>query len=366
MSKVLIVFNHPAPYKVRLFNELTKEVDLTVIFERDNASDRNKCFYEEKEYRFKSIKIKGLKIGKENFISSGIVKHLKNNKYDLIIMNGYSQFAEMKAINYLIRHKIPYVLYINGGIIKRKERKIRRNLKTKFISNASYFMSPDKNSNEFLKYYGADENVIFNYPYSTLYKKEILPTPLSKDEKLLLRKQHTINEEKVFVSCGQLIKRKNYLELVKCWKDFDQKYGLYIAGEGPQRKIIQKYIDDNKMHNVHLVGYMKHFDLFNFYHMCDGFVFPSSEDIYGHVINEAMSQGLPVISTPNVNASKNLIKDGYNGYIVNSILSDDFKNAVASIAGSNLGQNAINTAYENTIELMVKSHVDIFERILKK
>ena len=30
--KILIVFNHPAPYKVRGFNELAKYVDLDVIF----------------------------------------------------------------------------------------------------------------------------------------------------------------------------------------------------------------------------------------------------------------------------------------------------------------------------------------------
>ena len=58
------------------------------------------------------------------------------------------------------------------------------------------------------------------------------------------------------------------------------------------------------------------------------FVFSSNEDIYGHVINEALSQGLPVISTPNVNASQHLIKDGINGYIVNNIDSDDFRQKI--------------------------------------
>ena len=140
MDKVLIVFNHPAPYKVKLFNELAKHIDLTVIFERDKASDRNKSFYDEKEYNFKTVKIGGLKVGKENIISSGVKKHLKNNKYDLIIMNGYSQFAEMRAINYLIKKDIPYTLYINGGIIKEKESSFRRNLKKKYIGNILLYL----------------------------------------------------------------------------------------------------------------------------------------------------------------------------------------------------------------------------------
>ena len=36
--RVLIIFNHPAPYKVSVFNELAKYVDLTVLFERNILS----------------------------------------------------------------------------------------------------------------------------------------------------------------------------------------------------------------------------------------------------------------------------------------------------------------------------------------
>lgn len=364
MSKVLIVFNHPAPYKVKLFNELSKYIDLTVIFERDSASDRNKTFYSETEYKFKTVKISGLKIGRENRLSNGVLKHIKNNSYDLIIMNGYSMFPEMKALNYLIKHSIPYTLYINGGIAKEKENPIKRNLKKKYISNAKYYFSPDESSNKYLEFYGADKSKIYTYPYSTIYANEVLPLPYDQQAKNEMRLSASILEEKVFVSCGQLIKRKNYFELIKRWKDFDAKYGLYIIGDGKQKNELQKYIDDNKIKNVHLLGYMNRKDMFSFYHLSDCFIFPSDEDIYGHVINEAMSQGLPVISTPNVNASKKLIKDGYNGYIIKSIESKDLEQSIHNVLVSNLAKNAIETAYQNTIEKMVEAHLEILKRIL--
>lgn len=365
MHKVLIVFNHPAPYKVKLFNELSKYVDLTVIFERDSASDRNESFYEEKEYNFKTAKIKGLKIGKENIISKGIVKHLKHNKYDLIIMNGYSQFAEMKAISYLIKHNIPYSLYINGGLIKTKESAFRRNLKRKYISHASSYFSPDENSNEYLTYYGADKSKIYNYPYSTIYKHEVLPNKYDLEAKLEMRHNASVHEEKVFVSCGQLIKRKNYFELIKKWREVNSNYGLYIIGDGKQKKALQSYIDENRISNVHLIGYLKRRDLFNFYQLSDAFVFPSDEDIYGHVINEAMSQGLPVISTPNVNASKKLIKNGNNGHIISSLENNELLDAIDNVVKNDMSKNAISTAYENTIEKMVEAHLEILKGIIE-
>ena len=128
MKKVLIVFNHPAPYKVRLFNELSKFFELHVIFERDSASDRNKDFYFEENFNFIEHKIKALKLGRENLLSSGVKNHIRDNQYDLIIMNGYSQFSEMKAISYMKKKNIPYVLYINGGKIK-KESFIKKAIK---------------------------------------------------------------------------------------------------------------------------------------------------------------------------------------------------------------------------------------------
>lgn len=366
MSKVLIVFNHPAPYKVKLFNELAKHIDLTVIFERNKASDRNASFYEENRYAFNTVKIHGINVGRENIISKGIVKHLKHNSYDLVIMNGYSQFAEMKAIKYLIKHQKPYTLYINGGIIRKKESAYRRYLKKKYISHAENYLSPDENSNNYLVFYGADKSKIYNYPYSTIYANEIIPNLFDKETKFELRQEANIREEKVFVSCGQLIKRKNYFELIKNWSAINPNYGLFIIGDGKQRAFLERYVKENKIHNVHLLGYLKRKELFDFYHLADAFIFPSDEDIYGHVINEAMSQGLPVISTPNVNASKKLIKNDYNGYIISSIEGNELKEAIDKISINSFENNAIETAKENTIEKMVEAHLDILKRIIEK
>ena len=99
--KVLFVFNHPAPYKVKYFNELAKLVNLTVIFERRGAKDRNKNFYSQNEYNFNHIFLSKKGFGKENHNSNEIIKHLENNRYDFVVMNGYSTLTEMRTIAYM-------------------------------------------------------------------------------------------------------------------------------------------------------------------------------------------------------------------------------------------------------------------------
>lgn len=361
--KILFVFNHPAPYKVRLLNELGKYFDLSVIFERQANKDREKDFYSEQKYNFKNIKIKGIKIKNENIFSFGIKNHLKKNKYDLVIMNGYSTFAEMIAIKYLKKKKIPYCLYINGGIINKNESSLKRKIKTYFIKDAAYYFSPDERSNQYLIYYKANKDKIFNYTYSTIYEKEIKNKLLTKEEIDILKKEKGLSDfEKIFISTGQLIKRKNYLNLIKCWSKNDKNL-LIIFGKGKQEKIIKQYLKENNITNIKLMGFANRDILFSYYSLADAFIFPSKEDIYGHVINEALSQGLPIISTKNVNSSLKLIKEEYNGYFLEKIDNKSVLDAINKIDNINK-ENCVKTAKENTIEIMVKDHVEILKHRL--
>jgi glycosyltransferase involved in cell wall biosynthesis len=364
--KVLFVFNHPAPYKVDLFNELSKSVDLTVCFERKANKDRNKDFYK-KKILFNAIFIHGIRFGKENSLSSEVIKIIKNNKFDLIIMNGYHTMTEMKTIRYLKKSQIPYVLYINGGIIKKNESKLKKDLKIKYISGANYYFSPDERSNDYLIYYGADKNKIINYPYSTVFEKEILDKPLDKSEKDLLKQKIGIPYDKIAVSCGQFINRKNYLSLIKEWENIDKNYHLILIGGGPKKNEYIKYINENKLNNIHIFDFKKRDELFEYFRCADVFVFPSKEDIYAHVINEAFSQGLPVLCSDNVNAGLHLINNGFNGFIYQLGNNRDFETKLKEIfANEQMKNNAIKTAKNNTIEEMCNNHLKYFNEIGEK
>ena len=362
MKKILIVFNHPAPYKVRLFNELSKNFDLHVIFERKKASDRSKGFYFEEKYNFTTHKIHGINIGREGKLSRGVKKHLQKYEYDLVIMNGYSHFPEINAINFMKKWKMPYVLYINGGTIK-KESGLKYKIKHHFIKQAHAYFSPDEASNKYLEYYGANPKHILNYPYSTIYENEILK---EKPNKADLRKELGINFEKVFVSAGQLIKRKNYLSLVEEWQKFRENHALFLIGDGKQRKEIEALIKEKKLKYVILTGFLSREQMFKYFKAADAFLFPSKEDIYGHVINEAMSQGLPVVSTNKVNSATKLIKGGVNGYLLENLEGEELKKAVNDVLKLDAFDACISTAKENIIEKMAEAHVKMINEVLGK
>jgi starch synthase len=73
-------------------------------------------------------------------------------------------------------------------------------------------------------------------------------------------------------------------------------------------------------------------ELFKIYGQYDALVFPSVLEGFGLVTVEAMGAGLPVITTPNTNATE-VIKDGVNGYLVPIRDSNAIATAIGKLRG---------------------------------
>ena len=353
--KVLIVFNHPAPYKVSIFNELAKYVDLTVIFERTKASDRPNEFYEVNDYKFNAIFLKGGYVGREGSLSNKVKHYIKNHfrEYDHIVMNGYSHYAEFHAISFMKSHHIRFSLLINGGVIREKECPFKKNFKTKLVKAADFYMSPSENSSEYLIHYGAKKERIYHYPYSNLHEVDLNKSPLDKET---LRKELKLPlDKKIFINASQFIDRKNNMQLLRLFKDREDC--LVLIGEGKQLEDYQAFIKDNNLKNIIILPYMKKDILFKYYQASDVFVSLAKEDIFGHTILEALANHLPVVASNKINAALEYVKDDYNGYIVdlrdnssiqntlNKSLDLDNKNCVQSIK-DNTFENCGKRLYE--------------------
>ncbi len=361
--KILIVFNHPAPYKVNLFNSLCKDVELDVIFERKSAKNRPDDFYKGNVFNFHTMFLKHGAFGDENSNTGELKKYLKKHhqEYDLIIMNGYSTISEMRAINYLIKNKIRFGLYINGGVIK-EDSNWKYKLKKKYISSADYYFSPSEEANEYLVHYGADASKIHLYSYASVSDSEVIKEPIPKEEKEQIREKLNLPQGRLFVTASQFIERKDILYLLDIFKDLDDK--LLVIGEGPQKEKYEKFIFDNNMTNVEIRDFLPRTQLFEVFKGCDYFITLSKEDIYGHTINEAMANGLPVISSDHVVAAKKLIQDGVNGYVVSLENKQEIVNAIKNVS-YNMSSAAISSAKENTLEKMAREHIEIFKELVK-
>ncbi len=101
------------------------------------------------------------------------------------------------------------------------------------------------------------------------------------------------------VSVGRLNDQKNFELLIKTaavLKQMDIDFEVSIAGDGPEQKHLKSLIKKlNLSRNIKLLGWVK--NISTLYRKGDIFVSSSDFEGFGYVLIEAMSYGLPVVST---------------------------------------------------------------------
>jgi phosphatidylinositol alpha-mannosyltransferase len=103
---------------------------------------------------------------------------------------------------------------------------------------------------------------------------------------------------------GRLEQRKGAMILLKAYQELCRQnlpVRLLIAGDGPERQVLERTAAKNKIPNVTFFGRVEEVDLPHLYATCDLFCAPS---IYGEgfgiVLVEAMASGKPVVAAANV------------------------------------------------------------------
>jgi len=119
------------------------------------------------------------------------------------------------------------------------------------------------------------------------------------------------SQEIIIGFVGDDFKRKGGPLLLEAFKILTKKYAnLYL-------KIISNYKIENS-ENIKSYGRKTRDELFSsFYPDCDIFVLPTKADFFGMSILEAMSFGIPVITT-DVYAMSEIIDDGKDGFLIPS------------------------------------------------
>lgn len=356
--KVLWLTNIPSPYRNDFFNEFGKLCNLTVLFEKKASSERDESWKQFEVKNFKAIFLKGISTGVAEGFCPNVIKYLKKNKYDYIFVTNFSDLTGILAIIILQLKKIPYIVESDGGF-PGSGKGIKEYIKKRLLSKALMYFSTGKIHDEYYKMYGASENELIRYPFTSLYTKDILSNPVSSEEKRKLREKLNMPEKYIVLAVGQFIPRKGYDILIRAFSYLDLDIGCYIIG-GKAMQSYKDLISDLKLSNIHFVDFKKKQELSEYYMAADLFVHPCREDIWGLVINEAMAKGLPVITTERCGAGQELIQNGNVGKIipVNNIevLAKSIKEVI-NYLDNNMNRNVLKRIEPYTIEKMVERHI---------
>jgi glycosyltransferase involved in cell wall biosynthesis len=193
---------------------------------------------------------------------------------------------------------------LNGGIFKQAK---------KFtLKNADIVTVNSSNTGKLCAKLHQRDYVIIPMGIDTTYFKKRPTNPNNKIIKL------------VFV--GRFTEEKGIDNLVNILNNLKQKtkFKINIIGDGEKKSTIEAFIKNNNLSDsVTLLGWLPKEQLINSLYKSDIFLSTSNREAQGIAIIEALSCGLPVIST-NVGGVSDAVKDGFNGFLINKGNVDNF------------------------------------------
>jgi glycosyltransferase involved in cell wall biosynthesis len=328
-KRMVISTNIPIPYRTALFAHLAQipEIDLTVLFSSTSAKNRKWKLALKGDFKYKILPNWTLNFTRWEDYSFGFVPTLPfdllSTKPDAVVIASWAYFSSQLAFLLSKLWRIPLILW-SGSTVNEPSlgRTLTEPLVRFIVKHSDAHVAYGTRAKEYLISLGAREEAIF-FAYNTIdvafFSEQ--SSSLSPQDLQQIKSKYGIEAEKVVLYVGQLIARKGVRYLLDAFamlKQEDNTLGLAIVGYGPQEEELRELCLQNGIQDVYFCGYMDSAHLPEVYAAADLFVLPSTEEVWGLVLNEAMACGLPVISTNVAGASIDLIQNGVNGYIVDA------------------------------------------------
>lgn len=154
-------------------------------------------------------------------------------------------------------------------------------------------------------------------------------------------------EDYLFVSVGELTKRKNHQIVVKAFGRLEQKekgrnLRYLICGEGPEREHLYKLIQQEKLKKIVLLaGYRV--DVREILAVADCFIFPSKQEGLPVALMEAMAVGLPIICS-DIRGNRDLVGNGK--WLVKESVKE-YEKAIGEVIYSTQGRTELAITYDS-------------------
>lgn len=150
----------------------------------------------------------------------------------------------------------------------------------------------------------------------SLHKTPITIYP-GADFKEINTKNFNKSKNKIVISVARLSDQKDHLNLLEAFKILKQELPftkLWLLSDGPKRLELENFVNKNNLTDcVNFFGWVS--DIRLYLRKSDIFVLSSKKEGFAYVLIEAMSCGLPVISTDTPHGPREVLENGKYGIL---------------------------------------------------
>lgn len=347
MQRLKVCFVQPvqSPYWTERFSVLAKRPDFDVNLFIEKSSLSHRPGWEPQTIPGVNIQVLGSQvIGVTNvgadlgYVVKGIrsipwrlTYRLHLLRPDIVIVCNAVQLLFSLPIKWLFGMRISLIVE-DTPHSTRNLKGLRRTLKRKIYQLADAYFPFSNDAQRFLADFGISKQQVHQSSWSldmTVFRPS--------DTAVMVRGVPSEHKKKTVLFVGQLVPGKGILNLLEGWKQLDKgvrdSSRLLVVGDGPQRDSVVKYIEDNNLEGVYVLGQRPYSEVRQLYQNSDLFVLPTLQDLFSLTVLEAMACGCAVITTV-FNGARELINDGC-GWIIDPTRSG----ALSSVLKTALSQD---------------------------
>lgn len=305
--RCVVVTNVPTPYRVPVWDILADsgQVDLHVVYcsvahidpSQDGSSRRHGVHFLKGRYRSSGTRF--------SHADLGVMRLLGELRPDVVVTTGFIP-TFVFAFAWAVLHGVPHVTMTDGtaeteASLGWKHRAIRR-LVFRF---SKAFVGACQGSTDLYLGYG-------------LPRDRIHVSALCADNQRFASVRADRQHDLLF--CGRFMDLKNPLMAIRVAHQAALRLGrrvsLRFVGQGelePAMRALAQEVADRV--DVSFAGYLSQSELPLEYAKSRVFLFPTSMDCWGVVVNEACAAGVPCVVSPHTGVVGELIKDGVTGHV---------------------------------------------------
>jgi glycosyltransferase involved in cell wall biosynthesis len=298
MTRVVLLTEIPAPYRIPLFNALAERVELRVVFLRERNPERPYDLHRE-EWRFAYEILSGrdVTIGRRWLVvNRGAGRALRDA--DAVVLGGWNQPAFWAALLRARRRRTPVLTWVESTAQDTRTAPLAP-LKRLLLRRSAAVLVPGSDSAELVRALGVDAG-------------RVVTTPNAVDTALFARaaEERRPAPRCRFLFVGRLASEKGVDLLLRALEGVDAE--LVVAGTGPEEARLRSLAPAG----VRFLGHVDRDALVDVYAQADALVLPSRSEPWGMTLNEGAAAGLPLVASDAAGATAALVEEGANGFRV--------------------------------------------------
>jgi len=255
-------------------------------------------------------------------VNIGILNEIRKNRPDLMILMAWINPTFWLAILACKFYRIPFVLMTDQNIQNEMQKsRLKAFLKQFALGRllfpmAAGFLSAGTSNNRFYEHYNVPKNALIPFAFSWGFEDLIQEADTIAKDRSSIRKELGIRPECfVVLFAGRFVPEKDLPTLLTAYRLAElSDSSLILVGDGALNSQINRYISENNMKDVRMMGFKNRNEIGQFFTAADVLVLPSRQETWGMVVNEALCYSLPIILSDQVGSGPDLLQAGENGY----------------------------------------------------